>query len=264
MCGIAGSYARQGASRRRSAAPGDGGRTRHRGPDGTGLYLDGRFGMVNTRLAIVDLEGGDQPLSSRVRPLLGDAERRDLQPRRASRRARARSATASRPTPTPRSSRTRTRNGESACLDRLNGDFAIARLGSRDARRCCWRAIVSGSGRCSWPSSGGDLCFASEAKALLRHPAAQARGRPRRGRRHVHAVGDAARPLGARRHPRAAAGPRADRRRGRRPARSERWWDIDFAPEPAPAEQLVDELRRPAGRRDAACACAPTFRSRRT
>ena len=39
------------------------GELRHRGPDGTGLYLDGRLGMVNTRLAIVDLEGGDQPLS---------------------------------------------------------------------------------------------------------------------------------------------------------------------------------------------------------
>src|SRR6476646_11856419 len=34
-----------------------------RGPDGVGVYLDGRFGMANTRLAIVDLEGGDQPLS---------------------------------------------------------------------------------------------------------------------------------------------------------------------------------------------------------
>ena len=40
------------------------GELRHRGPDGTGLYLDGRFGMTNTRLAIVDLEGGDQPLST--------------------------------------------------------------------------------------------------------------------------------------------------------------------------------------------------------
>ena len=40
------------------------GELRHRGPDGTGLYLDGRFGMANTRLAIVDLAGGDQPLSN--------------------------------------------------------------------------------------------------------------------------------------------------------------------------------------------------------
>ena len=39
------------------------GELRHRGPDGAGLYVDRRFGMANTRLAIVDLEGGDQPLA---------------------------------------------------------------------------------------------------------------------------------------------------------------------------------------------------------
>ncbi len=34
----------------------------HRGPDGTGLYLEGPIGFVGTRLAIIDLTGGDQPL----------------------------------------------------------------------------------------------------------------------------------------------------------------------------------------------------------
>jgi asparagine synthase (glutamine-hydrolysing) len=34
----------------------------HRGPDGTGLYLEGPIGFVGTRLAIIDLSGGDQPL----------------------------------------------------------------------------------------------------------------------------------------------------------------------------------------------------------
>ena len=67
MCGIAGIYARPG-----SAAPEEllltmAGELRHRGPDGTGLYTDGRFGMTNNRLAIVDLEGGDQPLASEDR-----------------------------------------------------------------------------------------------------------------------------------------------------------------------------------------------------
>src|SRR5207253_3934989 len=63
MCGLAGIY-------RAAGNPADGsfllemaGELRHRGPDGAGLYLDGSFGMTNTRLAIVDLEGGDQPLS---------------------------------------------------------------------------------------------------------------------------------------------------------------------------------------------------------
>ncbi len=34
----------------------------HRGPDGRGRYLAGNVGMVHTRLAVVDLETGDQPL----------------------------------------------------------------------------------------------------------------------------------------------------------------------------------------------------------
>jgi asparagine synthase (glutamine-hydrolysing) len=40
------------------------GALQHRGPDGVGLYLDHALGMVNTRLAIVDVAGGDQPLAN--------------------------------------------------------------------------------------------------------------------------------------------------------------------------------------------------------
>ena len=35
---------------------------RHRGPDGDGRYRSGDVGMVQTRLAIIDLATGDQPL----------------------------------------------------------------------------------------------------------------------------------------------------------------------------------------------------------
>jgi len=34
---------------------------KHRGPDGSGRYKNGSTGLVNTRLAIIDLETGDQP-----------------------------------------------------------------------------------------------------------------------------------------------------------------------------------------------------------
>ncbi len=35
---------------------------RHRGPDGYGLYRDDRVGLAHTRLSIIDLTGGDQPI----------------------------------------------------------------------------------------------------------------------------------------------------------------------------------------------------------
>lgn len=63
MCGLAGVYERPGNSASRELLCAMAGELRHRGPDGTGLYLDRQFGMVSTRLAIIDLAGGDQPLS---------------------------------------------------------------------------------------------------------------------------------------------------------------------------------------------------------
>ena len=62
MCGIAGVYARRQELASRDVLLAMAGELAHRGPDGVGLYLDRRFGMLNTRLAIVDLAGGDQPL----------------------------------------------------------------------------------------------------------------------------------------------------------------------------------------------------------
>src|ERR1700688_1107139 len=34
----------------------------HRGPDGTGRHISGSIGLVSTRLAIIDLQTGNQPL----------------------------------------------------------------------------------------------------------------------------------------------------------------------------------------------------------
>ncbi|NDP27146.1 MAG: asparagine synthase (glutamine-hydrolyzing) [Flavobacterium sp.] len=39
-------------------------RINHRGPDDCGLYLESGMGMGNVRLSIIDLSGGDQPLSN--------------------------------------------------------------------------------------------------------------------------------------------------------------------------------------------------------
>src|SRR6184192_973337 len=63
MCGIVGVYTRDEAAVPRDVLLAMAGELRHRGPDGTGLYLDGGLGVAASRLAIVDLDLGDQPLS---------------------------------------------------------------------------------------------------------------------------------------------------------------------------------------------------------
>ena len=65
MCGIAGifnleiSEAVAESSLRRML-----GMIRHRGPDQFGIYLDGPVGLGNARLSIIDLSGGQQPISN--------------------------------------------------------------------------------------------------------------------------------------------------------------------------------------------------------
>ena len=46
----------------------------HRGPDGTGQHVVGRAALLQTRLAIIDLAGGDQPLHAGAATLVGNGE----------------------------------------------------------------------------------------------------------------------------------------------------------------------------------------------
>jgi len=65
MCGIAGIVAfdpRDRVDERRLTAMSD--VMRHRGPDGDGLYIDGPVGLAHRRLSIVDVSGGQQPMSN--------------------------------------------------------------------------------------------------------------------------------------------------------------------------------------------------------
>src|SRR5437879_13903151 len=65
MCGIAGWYRRRGrpVSSEQIGAQCDA--IRHRGPDDSGVCLDGDFGFGMRRLSIVDIERGHQPMQSR-------------------------------------------------------------------------------------------------------------------------------------------------------------------------------------------------------
>lgn len=70
MCGIGGIYHwRSGARASATDLARMAGRLRHRGPDGEGMYRDGPLGLVHRRLAIIDIEGGAQPMCTPDRTL---------------------------------------------------------------------------------------------------------------------------------------------------------------------------------------------------
>jgi asparagine synthase (glutamine-hydrolysing) len=62
MCGIAGIMTISGDAPARSSLNALRAALSHRGPDGEGVHLAGDAGLIQTRLAIIDLETGDQPL----------------------------------------------------------------------------------------------------------------------------------------------------------------------------------------------------------
>jgi asparagine synthase (glutamine-hydrolysing) len=62
MCGIAGLMTLDGTAPPSAPLRAMSDALRHRGPDGDGRYRSGDVGMVQTRLAIIDLATGDQPL----------------------------------------------------------------------------------------------------------------------------------------------------------------------------------------------------------
>ena len=64
MCGIAGVARRAPGGVRAEMLTRMAGALRHRGPDGFGLYTGRHVGLAHTRLSIVDLEHGAQPMTN--------------------------------------------------------------------------------------------------------------------------------------------------------------------------------------------------------
>src|SRR6516225_11179122 len=62
MCGIAGLMTRDGSPPPSTPLQAMASALGHRGPDGEGRYRSADVGMAQTRLAIIDLQTGDQPL----------------------------------------------------------------------------------------------------------------------------------------------------------------------------------------------------------
>src|SRR5271165_855314 len=63
MCGISGVLKLDGSHAERSQLEKMIATLRHRGPDATGVHVAGAAGLAHARLSIIDLEGGNQPMS---------------------------------------------------------------------------------------------------------------------------------------------------------------------------------------------------------
>jgi asparagine synthase (glutamine-hydrolysing) len=242
MCGLAGTYAAPGADASRDFLLAMAGELAHRGPDGTGLYLDGRFGMSNTRLAIIDIAGGDQPIADERGRYwcMQNGEIYNYVELEAELVALGHAFRTSSDTEVLAHAY---EEWGVDCLQRLNGEFAFA-IWDRDRRELFLARDRFGMRPMFVSEAGGDLSFASEGKALLRHPDA---------RRALDPLGlvdtftvwspqpDRSAFEGIRELP-----PGHYLRWGPDGLVVERrWWDLTFAPEVAPRSEadLAEELR---------------------
>lgn len=239
MCGLAGVYALSGPGPPPSLLLSMAGELRHRGPDGAGLYLDGPFGMANTRLAVVDLEGGDQPLSDEHGRfwVMQNGEIYNYVELRDELEDLGHVFTTASDTEVIAHAYER---WGVACLRRFNGDFAIA-IWDRDRRELLLARDRFGVRPLFVAEYGTDVCFASEGKALLRHP---------RASRELDPVGvvqtltlwstlpERSALVGIRELAPAhflVIGPRGV-------GRETRWWDLDFVCDQRPEADLQEEL----------------------
>ena len=137
----------------------------HRGPDGSGLHLEPGLGLGHTRLSIVDLAGGTQPIhneSGRIWVSFNGEIFNFVELRAQLEAAGHRFYTHS---DTEVIVHAYEQYGDDFALH-LNGQFAIA-LWDGDRRRLLLLRDRAGIAPLFWTLQGGRLLFASEVKALL-------------------------------------------------------------------------------------------------
>jgi asparagine synthase (glutamine-hydrolysing) len=141
---------------------------RHRGPDEFGIYIDSQIGMGNARLSIIDLAGGQQPISNEDKTLwiVYNGEIYNYIELRGELEAQGHRFATN--TDTEVILHLYEDHGP-ACLDHLNGQFAIAIWDSRRRRLFLARDRV-GIRPLFYAQRDGALIFGSEIKALLADP----------------------------------------------------------------------------------------------
>ncbi|MCW2275850.1 asparagine synthase (glutamine-hydrolyzing) [Rhodoblastus acidophilus] len=176
MCGIAGFLGRSADPAAKELAQRMISALAHRGPDGSGVHVDGPVALGHTRLSIIDLSGGHQPLLDESGDLaisfngeiFNYVELRD-----ALVAGGARFRTKSDTEVILELYRAK---GE-ACVQDLNGDFAFA-LWDRRRQKLMLARDRMGVRPLYWTRAKNRLYFASEVKALLATGEVEARPDP--------------------------------------------------------------------------------------
>jgi asparagine synthase (glutamine-hydrolysing) len=167
MCGIAGVV--------NAEAPAETGRLermigmiRHRGPDASGVYVEGNAGLAHARLSIVDLAGGAQPMANEDKTLwiTFNGEIYNYVELRAELAGRGHRLATQSDTEVILHLYEDLGTG---CVDRLNGQWAFAIWDAR-ARQLFLSRDRMGVRPLFYAFAGGDFLFASEIKALFTDP----------------------------------------------------------------------------------------------
>lgn len=169
MCGIAGSLNARGACADTAVVARMLARLTHRGPDAEGSYVDGPVALAHRRLAILDLEGGQQPMrtSNGRLAITFNGEIYNFQELRDA--LQAEGCHFASQGDTEIILQLYQRHGI-AGLSRLRGMYAFA-LWDRPAQRLLLGRDRIGKKPLFYATAGGQFVFASELQALLAHPA---------------------------------------------------------------------------------------------
>ncbi|MBZ5724864.1 MAG: asparagine synthase (glutamine-hydrolyzing) [Acidobacteriia bacterium] len=167
MCGIAG-FTRLNGAADRGVAHRIAGSLYHRGPDQQGVFEGSEATLCAVRLKIIDLEGGDQPMSSddgdTVIAFNGEVyNHREIRAELEEMGHRFRSNC---------DTETVLRaflQWDTECFSRMRGMFAVA-LWTESRKRLVLVRDRMGIKPLYYCRRGGDVCFGSELKAILEHP----------------------------------------------------------------------------------------------